>query len=42
MLEIVLDIQDAVDVVIEDAELREAKTLGDVRKFLEVKLAARQ
>jgi acyl carrier protein len=42
MLEIVLDIQDAVDVVIEDAELREVKTLGDVRKFLELKLAAKQ
>jgi acyl carrier protein len=42
MLEIVLDIQDAVDVVIEDAELREVRTLGDVRKFLELKLAAKQ
>jgi len=42
MLEIVLDIQDAVDVVIEDAELREVKTLGDVRKFLEQKLDEKQ
>ena len=42
MLEIVLDIQDAVDVVIEDAELREVKTLGDVRKFLELKLDQKQ
>src|SRR5882757_8630164 len=42
MLEIVLDIQDAVDVVIEDAELREVKTLGDVRKFLELKLAEKK
>jgi 3-hydroxyacyl-[acyl-carrier-protein] dehydratase len=42
MLEIVLDIQDAVDVVIDDAELREVRTLGDVRKFLELKLAAKQ
>jgi acyl carrier protein len=42
MLEIVLDIQDAVDVVSEDAELREVKTLADVRKFLELKLAAKQ
>lgn len=42
LLEIVLDIQDAVDVVIEDAELRQVKTLGDVRKFLELKIAARQ
>lgn len=42
MLEIVLDIQDAVDVVIEDSELREVKTLGDVRKFLELKLAQKQ
>ena len=42
MLEIVLDIQDAVDVVIEDAELREVKTMGDVRRFLELKLAEKQ
>lgn len=42
MLEIVLDIQDAVDVVIDDSELREVRTLGDVRKFLELKLAAKQ
>lgn len=42
MLEVVLDIQDAVDVVIEDAELREIRTLGDVRKFLEQKLAAKK
>src|SRR5277367_5966385 len=42
MLEIVLDIQDAVDVVIEDTELREVRTLGDVRKFLELKLADKQ
>lgn len=42
MLEIVLDIQDAVEVVIEDTELREIKTLADVRKFLEAKLAAKQ
>jgi acyl carrier protein len=42
MLEIVLDIQDAVDVVIEDTELRAVKTLGDVRKFLELKLARKQ
>ena len=41
MLEIVLDIQDAVEVVIEDSELREVKTLGDVRRFLEAKLAAK-
>ncbi|HWB59636.1 MAG TPA: phosphopantetheine-binding protein [Chthoniobacteraceae bacterium] len=42
MLEIVLDIQDAVEVVIEDTELREIKTLADVRRFLEAKLAAKQ
>ena len=42
MLEIVLDIQDAVDVVIEDAELREVKTMGDVRRFLELKLAEKK
>ena len=42
MLEVVLDIQDAVEVVIEDAELREVKTLGDVRKYLEQKLAEKK
>lgn len=42
MLEVVLDIQDAADVIIEDAELREIRTLGDVRKFLEQKLAAKK
>jgi len=38
MLEIVLDIQDAVDIVIDDSEIREFTTLGDVRSFLESKV----
>jgi acyl carrier protein len=40
MLEIVLDIQDAVDLVIEDTELRGLRTLGDFYRFLEQKIAA--
>lgn len=39
LLEIVLDIQDAVDLVVEDDELRDFKTLGDVRKFLVAKVS---
>src|SRR3954463_7058736 len=40
MLEVVLDLQDALDIVIEDAELRQVQTIGDVtelltRRFLE-------
>ena len=38
MLEIVLDIQDAVDTVIEDSELRGLRSLGDFQRFLEQKL----
>ena len=38
MLEIVLDIQDAVDISIDDSEIREFRTLGDVRAFLEAKI----
>lgn len=34
MLEIILDIQDALDVTIEDAEMREFVTIGDVQTFL--------
>ena len=40
MLEIVLDIQDAVDLVIEDTELRGLRTLGDFSRFLEQKITA--
>jgi acyl carrier protein len=40
MLEIVLDVQDALDITIEDSELREFKTLGDVIGFLEKKVAS--
>lgn len=39
MLEIILDIQDALCITIEDSELREFKTLGDVNRFLENKIA---
>lgn len=35
MLEVVLDIQDALDLVIEDEELRNMRTIGDVIGFLE-------
>jgi 3-hydroxyacyl-[acyl-carrier-protein] dehydratase len=34
MLEVVLDVQDALDVVIEDSDLRQMTTIGDVIDFL--------
>ena len=34
MLEVVLDVQDALDLVIEDADLRRMQTIGDVIDFL--------
>jgi len=34
MLEVVLDVQDALDVVIEDSDLRQMETIGDVIDFL--------
>ena len=34
MLEVVLDVQDALDVVIEDSDLRQMTTIGDVIEFL--------
>jgi 3-hydroxyacyl-[acyl-carrier-protein] dehydratase len=37
MMEIVLDVQDALDLVIEDADLKEMKTIGDVIAFLQRK-----
>jgi acyl carrier protein len=40
MMEIVLDMQDALDITISDAELRDFKTLGDVLGFLEKKVVA--
>ncbi len=35
MLEVVLDVQDALDLVIEDADLRRMQTIGDVITFLQ-------
>lgn len=35
MLEVVLDVQDALEVVIEDADLRKMQTIGDVVEFLQ-------
>jgi len=37
MMEIVLDVQDALDLVIEDADLRHMRTIGDVITFLQAK-----
>lgn len=34
MMEIVLDVQDALDLVIEDADLKQMRTIGDVIEFL--------
>lgn len=34
MLEVVLDLQDALDIVIEDSELRKVQTIGDVTDLL--------
>lgn len=34
MMEVVLDIQDALDLVIEDSDLRHMRTIGDVINFL--------
>jgi acyl carrier protein len=34
MLEVVLDVQDALDVVVEDADLRRVRTIGDVNELL--------
>jgi acyl carrier protein len=39
MMEIVLDVQDALDVVIEDADLRRMRTIGDVIGFLQERYA---
>lgn len=40
MLEIVLDVQDALEIEIDDNEIRGFRTLGDVESFLESKVAA--
>ena len=39
MMEIVLDVQDALDLVIEDADLRRMQTIGDVLEFLQERFA---
>src|SRR3954451_4761840 len=39
MMEIVLDVQDALDLVIEDADLKHMKTIGDVIGFLQQRFA---
>lgn len=40
MLEVVLDVQDALDLVIEDSDLRQMQTIGDVVSFLQTRYAA--
>jgi 3-hydroxyacyl-[acyl-carrier-protein] dehydratase len=39
MLEVVLDVQDALDLVIEDNDLRQMQTIGDVIGFLQERYA---
>src|SRR6266550_3844088 len=39
MMEIVLDVQDALDLVIEDSDLRHMRTIGDVIGFLQQRYA---
>ena len=39
MMEVVLDLQDALDLVIEDADLRRMQTIGDVIGFLQQRFA---
>lgn len=39
MMEIVLDVQDALDLVIEDTDLRHMRTIGDVISFLQTRYA---
>jgi acyl carrier protein len=38
MLEIILDVQDALEIEIEDSEMRAFRTLGDVEQFLRGKV----
>jgi 3-hydroxyacyl-[acyl-carrier-protein] dehydratase len=42
MLEVVLDVQDALDLVIEDADLRRMQTLGDVNDLLQQRYTEKQ
>jgi acyl carrier protein len=39
MMEIVLDVQDALDLTVEDADLKQMKTIGDVIGFLHQRFA---
>lgn len=39
MMEVVLDVQDALDLVIEDSDLRRMHTIGDVIEFLQERFA---
>ena len=39
MMEVVLDVQDALDLVIEDSDLRHMRTIGDVIGFLQQRFA---
>lgn len=39
MMEIVLDVQDALDLVIEDSDLKQMQTIGDVIGFLKQRFA---
>ena len=39
MMEIVLDVQDALNLTIEDADLKQMKTIGDVIGFLQQRFA---
>ena len=39
MMEVVLDVQDALDLVIEDADLKHLRTIGDVITFLHERYA---
>ncbi len=40
MLEVVLDVQDALDITVEDEELRKVKTFGDVSELLRQRFTA--
>ncbi len=40
MLEVVLDVQDALDITVDDEELRKVKTFGDISELLTQRFAA--
>ncbi|MGZ5127571.1 MAG: acyl carrier protein [Chthoniobacterales bacterium] len=42
MLEVVLDVQDALDIVIEDADLRRVRTMGEVIELLQQRFTEKQ